>query len=908
MQILGRELQVLIIQNLGNGYFGNSLDISGYLTDIGDVGFELDKDLNKTNIGSCSFKCFDNNNIIQSFIQNQLQVSNGIYNPYVLVLLGGVAKFYGVIDPRNIQTNLKSGELEITITAQNWVSMLNKVDLDTNFWRRENPTNGISRPGTTTKVGKASQARIAAGHMGTANNIPYLSIVYFESPNNWFQVNDRFTCDTVAGTFVCVGVKEVENPIPGVLTGMWIEAQLANFQWPNPDGDILYWLTTGLKLLATANFTRLSEETTEQTYFTVTKAVVPDEVNPKYEIELDTVTGLVPGDKLDLRSDLSRPNGATFDIVDVDAEKKRVYTLEPIEKALGINDKLYYSSETLNQLVYGNFRDIISRANTITATDFSRFTPAVLPNPSLSWLPFRVLSGPSSAGSILLSPCDIQPTLDAIEVKGQGTLAWIGSPEDGWSPTTWASKVIWTDQRETVPAYLMPDETSSLSPYTPTRNRNGALRNWKMRRVDDLELGDYDPNENDIPSVTVVHDYSNMNRYVIAKTGSSITCKYRKYNGSAFGAEQTLTWSGAAPLSVVPFKDVACNFEAGYSLLCLDSDNSLSIKYGVNSATLALNENLKTGILKQTPYGTYLVNQKGYGKISYSAGSLSIAYVELIKDRDINLIPTTFTALNQDKIYCLASTIYTNPEDLKKIYEIYSVELSPNPNPEYPAAAITAFEKISDGSPRIAMAFKDPAKNRIIGLVGSRLFQIGNTMSEVVERYSAEGLNAAQLIENVCMIHNAMAIPRPDGVLEIVSRTFSETPANVNVIIESETKSRISEYFFSQVNVSGATEDIWAYANSDNVGGTTYQILDHPFISTTSQCRAIALAYAEYFGHERKMVDQSWTFTGGNIAPWETLNPYQRVIINGIAIEYYIIKLTYSLKDYSCKVTLLEAN
>lgn len=906
MEILGRQLQVAIVQNLGNGNTGNMLDVSDYLEDIGNVQFDLDKTLNKVAIGSISIRLFDDTiGTVWSFLENQISVSNGIYPPFLIILLGGEPKYYGVIDLKNIQKSVSGTEFNISISSQDWYSMASRLELDIDFWKRDNPVSDIPRPASAERQGSIPGVYAILGHLGVNVAVPYLSKVYFPAPNNWFQVNDRFTCSTVPGTFVCTSAKEVENPLPS-LVGNYIETTLAGFKWANPGGDIWYWLRTNTILHA--NFTRISEETTEQAYFQLAENITPDEINPKYAIKLDTVSGIVPGDKLDLRSDASRKTGASFIIIDVDSEKSTIVTQDPIETTMITGDRLYYSAETLTQMVYGNIRDIISKANSIGPTDFSKFTPATLPTPALSWLPFRVLNGSGASGSILLSPCDIQPSLTGLEVKGQGSLGWSGTPEDGWSANPWSNKVVWTDQRLTAPSSLMPDESDTLAKYTPKRNRNHGLGNWKARNKDDRDSPPYDDRDNDISSACLVYDYSSMRRYLFtrASRGVAITGKYNVWNGSSWGSDNSLTWVGTTPQCMIPFSEVPSSLGSGYSLLSLDSLGVISIKYGTSSATLALDPALKNGVLKQTAYGSYLITQKGYGKISYNAGSLSLSYVALTDEKDINLIPSTFCALDENRIYCMASTIWTNPEDLKKTYEVYTLELNPSPDMANPKDAIRAFEKASDGNPRIAIAFKDPSENRIIGLLGCRLLQISSTMSEVIERYSAEGLTASSLIDNICMIHNCMAVPRPNGILEIISRGNVSLPINVNVDILEERKPRMSDYFISQANISGNNEEIFAYAISDSKGGITYEMQDHPFITTSSQAKAVALTYIDFFGRERKAIDQTWTWTGGGVAPWEYLTPNQIITVNGFIKQWYLIKLNASLKDYEAQVTLLE--
>jgi hypothetical protein len=213
-------------------------------------------------------------------------------------------------------------------------------------------------------------------------------------------------------------------------------------------------------------------------------------------------------------------------------------------------------------------------------------------------------------------------------------------------------------------------------------------------------------------------------------------------------------------------------------------------------------------------------------------------------------------------------------------------------------------ELICGSIPSVIMAAKDPSSARIFGLCGSRMFQISRVASGVIERFCVDGMTCQQLIEYVAMIQNAYVCPLADGHLHIISRNLQETAIDLAVTILSCKEYLASEYFISQVNVSGAGDNIYA-EQAGLMGGLTLEI-DNPFLTTVSQCRAVAASYLAFFGSGRPSVELEVTYTGTGIPPWESLLPSQTVTVNGGTTEYYVLGLEYSLMDYKATLKLLQ--
>jgi len=902
MLLNDRDLTVLLVQNLGNGLPGSVLNISENLEDIGDIGFELDTELTKISQGSCSLKLFDDSSdSIWTWLQTNIQSSLGVLPPFLMVAQAGVPVFLGIIDPKQIERTLQNGDSSISITSQEWSGMFGKINLDGDNFKRPLPQITVARTVSASTAGySCSKYQIWNNYNGATN--PVASIIYIPGATSFVSVGDKVTSDLVAGTFTVLSVATVVTPWPGMLTGSFQAITLEGFTWPNPGSTLLYW-AANQNYMFSSNFTRQASNYTTVDHFTLTQAVSKSsDLISTNTIYLDTISSLVPGDKLDFISTNSTKNNTTFTINDIDAEKNLIITAEKIDVDLAIGDKLYFNKESLNQLVFEPLRNIMVKANTIGNTNFSRFIPASLTSTALSWLPFKV---PGSTGETLSTPSDLQPTLTGLMIKGQNSLAWTGTPDTSWTSTSWVKNVIWTNQLVSAPSYLMPDDTATLAPNAPRRNR--TIVDWVRKDVDNGD-STYNPADNTYVSVSVVYDYSALRRWVITRTSgtSTITCATATWNGSAWVSPGSPTWSGVPPQSLIPFPAVASSLGSGSSLLCLDSSGVLSIKFGTASASYSLPSNQTGGVLVQTPYGAYLVTSRGYGKVIYSTGTISVNFVDLQNDQKLYLLPSTFCCCDSSYVYVMAGASYTD-ENNNIANEIVLFKLLSSPDPSNPTAALVEDpEKIFNGVPRLSMAFRDASGSKLVGLLGGRIFQVATNLAETVERYSVQGLTAQQVIENVCMINNCMAIPRPDGNLYIISRTLNESSTNITVDQINLKQSRVSDYFISQVDVSASDSSIAASVQSTSLGGKTLQITSHPFVTTASQCRAIADTYISFFGRNRKQEIQEWSWSGGSSAPWETLVPFQKITVNGGSTTWLVIGMTRSLKDYKATVKLLE--
>jgi hypothetical protein len=222
MIIQGRQLNCYLCQNIDGTNFGAVLDVSNNVIEIGSIGWALDTQVTETTITDCSIKLFDNpGDTIYSWIQANTGSAEGVLPPFLIITLSvaingstpawltntnyvlfqevqnlnntyvcstagisansggpsgnlfGIAdgtckwdfvspvKFYGVIDPRYIQTDTDSNQ--ISIAAHSWfqmtsLEMLYSTDANGNAtsWSRQPIPIYSNRP-QTTDVGNSLQ-------------------------------------------------------------------------------------------------------------------------------------------------------------------------------------------------------------------------------------------------------------------------------------------------------------------------------------------------------------------------------------------------------------------------------------------------------------------------------------------------------------------------------------------------------------------------------------------------------------------------------------------------------------------------------------------------------------------------------------------------------------------------------
>lgn len=314
------------------------------------------------------------------------------------------------------------------------------------------------------------------------------------------------------------------------------------------------------------------------------------------------------------------------------------------------------------------------------------------------------------------------------------------------------------------------------------------------------------------------------------------------------------------------------------------------------------------GELVCTPWGAFLVGNGGYGRVRFQGGALTLDWVK-IHDSDSSLMPTTLVALGPDSFYVLAKFSAQSGQgtDSKRVVTTALLNLTASPNPADPAGAILFRETACEGWPSIAQAMRDPSNPaRILGLLGSRFFQISAQLPRTIERLRADGLTAAELLEHVAQMQNAIVIPRPDGTLAVVSRSALGAVIPLALNRYDVNTTRVSRFFFSAVRVTGANDDLYADAFGAIRGGSTLEISGHPFLWTEGGCFGVAATYADFCGKPRKEESQGWFFENADVtAPWESLLPWSAVSVNG-GPTWILTQLSYDLFKGDASALLLE--
>ena len=552
-------------------------------------------------------------------------------------------------------------------------------------------------------------------------------------------------------------------------------------------------------------------------------------------------------------------------------------TKEPVTDVMAGVSRIFYSEESLNSLVLMDARVAIRRAVSPYTADLTRLVPATVSTPVLVWLPLRPLDSED-----LTSVRDLDPGLTTLRVFGGGSLAWDGSPEAGWAATADNSpRAHWTDQRLTPPVSLMPWEGIAISPTAPMRNR----ATWMGYAGD--------------PWTVLVYDYLLMRRIMI-QTDQSVTIE--PWTGSSWGNATTMEWLGPlGVVSAVVFPGVPGTIIAltaiGIQLVFLPSGE-------MSNVCLA-----GGGVLRTTPWGCYIVGAQGYGRISYVGGVLSLEWVTLT-DAVASLYPGTFQALNDTELVVMArfDGLPSTANDTI-VTETHLLRLKADPGTDA-AASVLASEKLLDGASRTVGAVRDPSMSgRVLGHCGGRLFSISRTLplAYAIERFSPSGLKAAELVEHICQVLTAVAVPDARGTLHIISRNLLETPIDIVVDRVEIDETRTWEHFYSLIRVSSA-KDNSVLADAKGVsGGEVLEYSQHPLLWTQSGCDAVAQSLAAWFGVPRRFQSEQWFWTDTNsAAPWESLPPLATVRINGEDTKWLVIGIVDDKVNGEATVQLVE--
>lgn len=686
------------------------------------------------------------------------------------------------------------------------------------------------------------------------------------------------------------------------------------------------------------NITRLPNVATDANYYTVVLPISKDkQVNT---ISLNTVSGIFPGDTLRC---VHGAQSASWNILSINPELMSITTQETVSN-LNNGDEIYFDPATNAEMVMQDARSVISQALSPYRADFSRFVQPTTPMPVFGWLPLRGTAGASD----LMAISDLDTALingtPVIRAISGFTNVYHGSPDTGWTaetpvtlPSMQPQYADWTCQTSTAPSSLMPYEVRSLSPNAFLRNRVYNQISWQA--MDNGPMPGYTPagyNPNGltnpynpaIPSTwfdnftdpglnignlipeIILYDYLNSRKIVVTTGGTfqapgSQTVTAYPWSGTGFGTGVGLTGAPGG----TGFYISICNFPtgpAGSYLGITDQQVLVLVLSNGSTVTCDVPPEFEYAALVPTPYGPYLVGQQGYGPVTYSNGVLDFTYANL-PDQITILWPNTFVARSSSEAICLGRLDAGDGTGNVTTSTIL-FRLSMVPDNSTPLASIIQSETIAKGSPTFAGAILDPTKpGRVIGHYGGALWQVDTQMPWTVERFTPGGMTALECVEHVAQLYGAMAIPQPNGTMALVSRSITETPTALNVLQVVNDQMLCWEHFYSIVRCS--TQDGGTYYDAPvlggKIGGNLLEVQNQPMLWTLSQAGAMAETYAAWFGLPRAKETQTWTYPDSNsAAPWEALEPFASVTVNGTG-PWRVMGTTVDYVKGTCKAVLV---
>jgi hypothetical protein len=881
-----RAIAVTLYANDGAGGVGASSSVTGKIADLGKLAWSLDEEYSKFSPGTLTVKVWDEDEAIWSWLDTQINTGvNQQFPPWIVLTVGGTVKFTGVLDVSAVSRDLKTRTIQFT--AQDWSALLKDKVLDGPLWERAFPRDGAGSRGFAGPF-SAAVFNVMSGW------VP-------DNPENLVVQDPGATLDLQEGDTIRHGPTGTGFKIAGL------------FKYPSTLGGngFIFNLPgfTGEGYASPWTFTRDASLDTlvDQHYYLAPEGIVPGEENPLdsspiYVAKLDTTEQLTPGDVLVTSS------GGEININDVDSERSEVISLEPITASAGLGQKLYLSADSRETLVYEEAGTLLARAAMPYAMDLTRFVAPTLSRPILAWLPLRI------DGRDLNGARDVEPTLAALRIWGTADASWTGTPDAGWTVSSGAVRnVPWTAQLTSAPAVLLPDETPALAPNTGPRNR--GFYEWKYVRAEYLDAGwgsiepVYTPAQ--LPAVVLCHDYNQLRRLKMTNTTGNVL--EQRWSGSAWSGGSTVAWpvAGWKWACAVPMPGVAATTgpvaPQGQAILAVCNNGvawELQLAFAGATVRLALDSALVGAQLRVTPWGAFLLGPGGYGRITYAAGVLTLAWASVRGAGQAVLLPSTFAAIDNSAVWCFAQFNQLDKEG-KQQTEIHLLQLSTTPDPTGEVSPILSSEMVSKGAPRLIMAVKDPSANRVVGMLGGRFFQVAAKLPSTIERVRAYGMTGAELIEHIAQAMCAVAAATPTGTIQIISRV-AVAPVALTVDRVSVTQMKRSKYFFSVVRVSGEN-DTYADVLGAWKGGTGFELSNMPLIWTEGGCFALASAYAQFHGVPREEEAQKWFHEDADAAaPWESLLPWATLTING-GSNQILTGLEYDVISGEATAKLLEA-
>lgn len=874
-----RPIIATVYQNLGRiQEAANSFSLADRQVSVGTISYSVDEHLTKVIPGDMTLKVADHDATFWAFIQNDIQVSTGLLPAFVTLDVDGEREFLGIVEPDKFSWD--EGSRAVNFTAQDWSVMLANAPLEGDSWQRALPR------AITSRSTPSPQSCISVVFRSQLKQFPqFRQMIAWPYPNTWgvsegdivsaSDVDIDTTAPWTAGPWKLTNVGRVYTGANGDIPTNYMGAIPQGFNWDPYHG------TDGTSCDATFSVEKLAD--LSDGYYKVATAFTPDTAKPKYEVFLDTIDGIVPGDVMTLVS----YNPATWTVLSVDAERKSITTREIISSTLLVGDPVIFSEESRGQLVFEDALTILHRALLPYAIDTTRFKPAIFETPVFAWLALR------GKGEDITAVMDVEPGLTDIRVLGNDSRSWDGTPETGWvrgSVTT--RRACWTDQLVAPPSSLMPYNVPTIAPNTRFRYRKyDSFDSWNVNNGD----GTYNP-ASTADIVVVVYDYILMRKIEI--TGTS--CSIATWNGSSFNSPSTVSWPSAN-------KVVSACVYPGLSgaVLGLTSAGTLELAFSGSLQSYTLPTLAAKGIVVTTPWAAYVVSATGYGRVMTSGGTLTLDWVDLTGEVTA-FWPNTFVGIDGDNCFMMGRFDAVDETGTKRT-ETWGLFLAALPTTA--EASVIDSERLLEGSPNLVGAFRDPSKlNRVIGQVAGQLFQVSRELPATIERFSPQGMSAIECVEHICQLHNAIAIPNAYGTMEIVSRMYVDDVYSLTVDRVTNTETRSFPNFYTVVRVSSFDDEDYYDAYGQD-GGRLLEILQHPLVWGRSQCKAMAMSFSLWFGKPRKQRVEKWFHTDADSAtPWDVLPRFPKVEVNASGEYFRVMKMDKDIVRGTATVTMVETD
>ncbi len=255
---------------------------------------------------------------------------------------------------------------------------------------------------------------------------------------------------------------------------------------------------------------------------------------------------------------------------------------------------------------------------------------------------------------------------------------------------------------------------------------------------------------------------------------------------------------------------------------------------------------------------------------------------------------------------------------------------------------------VPDGAIIARMVRTSNTADEMAGIVGGRLFTVGNSLPTTVERLkigattpvgntlsvagSGDGMSVSDFLEKFAAAQLASAVPGPDGNMSLVSRSAGTLRVRTNgstqiSVLPSErgqrTKTQTWQGYLRKVRVTyedilaGATASVEVTGNFD--GGKILEMDVSELVSSITMARALGRAAVYWFGAPASLLSETWVDRTGGVAGdmtptwWADWRIGDRVVLTAyptagthLVTAYKVLKMQPGLEDRSVQVELRE--